>query len=91
MTIQAAIVACRRREEFLMRPVGWKGSGTALKIKPGQDIFLEITPLHLTAYVGSAWQPALDDLLSQWELITMETLLKEVEKNDSGKRYREVL
>ncbi len=91
MTIQAVIVACRQREELLMRPVGWEKSGTALKIKPGEETLLKVTPLRSEVYEGLTWQPTLGDLLSRWELVTMETLLAEVEKDDSGKRYQDAL
>ncbi len=98
MTIQTAIVACRKRQESLVRPREWRGSGTALKIQPGMETFLKLTPLNQVAYTGQGWIPSIDDLLSRWEMVTMETLLKEVKqddsgerKNDSGERYQDVL
>lgn len=91
MTIQAAIAACQEKAESLARPHTWRGSGAALKIKPGEKTFLKVTPLSPTAYTGHVWQPSVDDLLSRWELVTLETLLEEARKDDSGKRYQDFL
>lgn len=91
MTTQDAVAACGIENDTLVRPQGWRGSGTALKVRPGMETFLKVTPLNLLAYTGRRWTPTIKDLLSSWELVTMETLLEEVKEDDSGKRHQEVL
>jgi hypothetical protein len=80
--LQAAIKACMSpSREIFARPKDWKGDGCALDLGRKKDTtkVRKICALQAPgSALGENWDVAPEDLLGDWELVTLEDLRKEI-------------
>lgn len=84
MKIQEAIKACQSKEGLFARPRNWQGQGEAVDL--GQHMnherAMRVSPMSYRALQGQEWQPIAADLLDEWELVELSTLVGEVIEDD---------
>jgi hypothetical protein len=77
--IQTLIPICRKTKQYA-RPLSWQGQGRGIDLgqhltKDGIKEVVIIT--ENGAALGSNWNPNPEELMEQWQLVTVETLWKE--------------
>ncbi len=92
MRIQTVIPICRKTKQY-GRPFSWKGQGRGVDL--GQHLtkngIKDVVIVNENgAAFGSNWNPTPEELMEEWELVTVENLWKETnyEPNDQNKTHR---
>lgn len=84
MKVQEAIAACRETPGSFARPVSWRGTimavDLAAQIRQDPARISRVVARGGTIAYFSDWVVSPDQLLDDWEIVTLEALSKEQEK-----------
>lgn len=70
---------------FWARPVSWQGSGFGFRPDADSGLLrietMVVGPVDNSAPIA-AWQVSVADVCGEWEIVSADTLIQEVQKND---------
>lgn len=92
MRIQEAVKVCHQKPNLFGRPTSWKGNGQAVDLarRLRADKVSRVTAIHGEAAWERDWDVSPEDLLDDWEVLSLSALAKEFFEPGSEEDEKEV-